>query len=610
MDSNSTVSTSTPDYTGGSLDSSILSGSSPSSSPVSGPSAPAQPSTPDYTQPVSTGPLSTPQPSAPPDYTQQSVQSLPTPTAPQAAGQPSVWKNLVMGAIAGLAGSAGAKHFGAGAAGGAAGYLEQKQQQTVNAQNKQQLQFESVQAADQHIKALNEARRADQLDEDDKLDYKQKSADYQAFLQDNFGIEPNLSFNDSHTEAIAALTTGANANGGKIPPVATVQQPSPDGGHGTIAAYSPTQNQMQTNANGFRSLINQQRRVQGLPDIDSATFNSLGFKGQRDAAQAAIEFLKPTPPFSLDKTKPDYLPVVLAQRQQALQTYQAHKDPMNGDPDANPAVVSQLQAGIDYLKSAWDSSNAMENKQLTDQTTATENAKAATPQGKATLAKTQADTAKAQFEADQEKREAAQIGQPDPTGFSSQLTSKEYDKRYDSFTKSKDYQTLQTLQGSYQQFQSVKADLDAGKDMTGAQSVVGLFNAIGISATPLAGKGMRINQNTIEEHVGARGVDQAAYQKLLSLKNGDVITPQQLRDYSTIATQVYRDSYVNAVDEAHRQGLPADFLPKGGGRSVDSPTAEIYSRSVLHTNPQLANNPAALKGTIKTALQSNGWQVQ
>ena len=146
--------------------------------------------------------------------------------------------------------------------------------------------------------------------------------------------------------------------------------------------------------------------------------------------------------------------------------------------------------------------------------------------------------------------------------------------------------------------------------MTGAASVVALFNAIGTSAEPLAGKGFRINSNTIQEQVGARGLDQSAYQKILSLKNGDIITPQQVKDYASIAANVYKNAYVTQADEAHRQGLPADFLPQGGGTNLDSTTAEIFARSVLHANPGLARNPAALRAAVTQAAQRNGWQVQ
>ena len=350
------------------LDSSALSGSPAPNLGVGSPQLPTL--APPEVSSVLDGSMTQAPPNVPASAPQMPVQ------APPAAGQQSVWKNLVMGAIYGLAGSAGSKHFGAGLAGGAQGYLAGKQQEVQNANAQQQLQFESLRAADSHITALAEHKLADQQSDDAKMAYKLKSAQYQAFLQDNFGIEPNLSFNDNSTEANAGLQTLAQQNGGSIPAVTAVHQPEPSGTQGKVAVYSPSQQQMRQNANGFRDLINTQRSVQGLPPIDDATFNSLGFKGQRDAAQASIEFLKPTPAFSLDKNRPDYLPNVIAQKKQQLQQYQGHKD-ASGNADANPNVEKQLQNGIDYLQNAWDTGNKMENKAAVDQINAEAPAKAA-----------------------------------------------------------------------------------------------------------------------------------------------------------------------------------------------------------------------------------------
>jgi hypothetical protein len=186
----------------------------------------------------------------------------------------------------------------------------------------------------------------------------------------------------------------------------------------------------------------------------------------------------------------------------------------------------------------------------------------------------------------------------DVFGNSSPLDEKEFNKRYDSFNKSKQYQNLQVLQGSYQQFQQAVNDINAGKDLTGAASVVGLFNAIGISATPLQGKGFRINENTIREHVDARGLDQAAYQKLLSLKSGAVITPQQLKDYANIAAGVYRDSYVNTANEQRRQLGYIDVLPLGNNDPIDPMTAQLYLKVA-------GNDPAK----ARAAAQKNGWAI-
>jgi hypothetical protein len=132
---------------------------------------------------------------------------------------------------------------------------------------------------------------------------------------------------------------------------------------------------------------------------------------------------------------------------------------------------------------------------------------------------------------------------------------------------------------------------------------VGLFNAIGISATPLKGAGFRINANTIQEHVNARGLGSALYQKLLSLKNGDIITPGQLKDYASIAMQARHDQYVNAINEAHGDGLNANFLfPRGNGQKIDPNTASIFYDTAQGSTPQ---DKAA---NARKAAQLMGWQ--
>jgi hypothetical protein len=186
----------------------------------------------------------------------------------------------------------------------------------------------------------------------------------------------------------------------------------------------------------------------------------------------------------------------------------------------------------------------------------------------------------------------------DVFGNISTLSDKEFNKRYDAFNKSKQYQTLSTLQGSYQQFQQAVRDINSGKPLSGAASVVGLFNAIGISATPLAGKGFRVNENTVREHTDARGLDQKALQKLESLQTGAVITENQLKDYAGIAAQIYKDSFINAANEQRRQLGYVDVLPLGNNEIVDPMTASLYLR--------IAGGDRA---KAETALQKSGWIV-
>src|SRR5579885_1313352 len=178
---------------------------------------------------------------------------------------------------------------------------------------------------------------------------------------------------------------------------------------------------------------------------------------------------------------------------------------------------------------------------------------------------------------------------------------KETNKIRDSFKKDAD--NLAKTEGTFNQFQDVLNDINSGKPLTGAQSVVTLFNAIGLSAEPLQGKGFRINHNTVEEHANSIGLDQKAVRAFEGLKTGEVITPQQVRDYAQIAMRSRRDAYVNKINEARAQGIdPSFLLPHGNGRPIDTNTAQIFYDTAGGNTPQ---EKAA--NALKAARQL-GWQ--
>ena len=153
---------------------------------------------------------------------------------------------------------------------------------------------------------------------------------------------------------------------------------------------------------------------------------------------------------------------------------------------------------------------------------------------------------------------------------------KEANKRQDSFVNSQEYKTLLTLRGANDSFQRGLQAIDRG-EFNGAQSVVDLFDAVGISSTPLAGRGFRINAVTVSEHEKARGLGQSFYQKILALKEGDIITPDQVKNYASIASDTYVDAHVRAVSDARAQGLNPDFLvPRGNGDKIDHTNARVF----------------------------------
>lgn len=224
----------------------------------------------------------------------------------------------------------------------------------------------------------------------------------------------------------------------------------------------------------------------------------------------------------------------------------------------------------------------------------------------ATIAEKKAQVANLGAEATEHLAQAhaidgTQISRPDLTGFTPAAPPggvKEYNKRLDSFKKNVD-QVAQT-EGTYQQFNDVLNDINAGKDMTGAESVVALFNAIGISVEPLRGKGMRIQQSVVQDHQNARSFGQDLYQKWLSLKKGDIITPQQVRDYASIASNVRTNEYTNLINQMHADGVSADPVIKmvqGNGKKADDGTIKIFLQAVNGNGQKAAE-----------LLHQQGWQ--
>ena len=189
----------------------------------------------------------------------------------------------------------------------------------------------------------------------------------------------------------------------------------------------------------------------------------------------------------------------------------------------------------------------------------------------------------------------ANLSSPDALGFTPTVSDvKEANKRFGTFKKNLD--DLSRSEQSYTQFQQALGNIQSG-NWTGADSVVSLFNAIGLSAAPLAGRGFRINQNTIQEHEHARGWEGALQARLQGVQTGAVITPQQLRDYASIAQQARANQIVSTVNEMHNAGIPADAaLPTGNGQRLTPDTASIF----LHLAGGDANR-------ARQAATAKGW---
>lgn len=165
------------------------------------------------------------------------------------------------------------------------------------------------------------------------------------------------------------------------------------------------------------------------------------------------------------------------------------------------------------------------------------------------------------------------------------LSRKEIDSAQKVFNK--DYvEPLNVLQKTAQEFKRI----DENPNQTGAEKVTALLSAIGISGDPLKGKGFRISNSVIEEHAQARNIWETGIQKLNRIfGSGGPITSQQLSDYRSVAEGVVHDAFVTAGQEARRQGLAVDFLPRATAQNqlVDPLTAKIYL-DVANGNKQAA----------------------
>lgn len=193
--------------------------------------------------------------------------------------------------------------------------------------------------------------------------------------------------------------------------------------------------------------------------------------------------------------------------------------------------------------------------------------------------KNAADTGKTQEETDQLKNSV--VGGADPFGVpvgrtpqGGVMNRKELDAAQKTFNK--DYvEPLHVLQKTSLEFQRINSN----PKQTGAEKVTALLNAVGISGDPLKGKGFRVNNDIIAEHAQARNIWESAVQKLNTIAGtGGPITSKQISDYTAVAQGVIHDAFVTAAQEARRQGLPVDFLPRAITKNQvpDAMTAKIY----------------------------------
>lgn len=370
----------------------------PEDSPINGGLVSAAPGTP----PIgSLEPQSSPNPTGIVNPT-MSAQDL---TAPPAPNRP--WRNILQGALWGLSGAAqkgpGRGGFGAGVGMGVRGAQEGQAQQAS-------LQFASVKAGDDHIRAMKEAQLADLQTDEAKLGLQMQYQNIAA-LNKLFNIQPDGSISaqtpqDMHAKAAGALQTSAAASpDGKLHQVQTVNSPAGGNQKEHIIDYfnPPSAQDLQQNPTGFHDLVAEGFKADGkvLTDQMWETANgavkpgekpnAIGMLAQQQAGQAQMvqdTYKRLYSPFggkevvTTGARTPDQIVSMNAGSSAALRQQADAYDKM---PDPNPTVSKLLHNQATNFDFEVERQRA--NASGAKSTTTTENAPAeAAAAGKKTTA--------------------------------------------------------------------------------------------------------------------------------------------------------------------------------------------------------------------------------
>jgi hypothetical protein len=259
---------------------------------------------------------------------------------PTGASKTAMWRDILTGAMQGLAGSKGATSFGGGAAGGATGVLAHKQQDVENTQRQQQIdtQAEDTQSTirfrDAQAAALvTDAKMKDiQLQSLPQQIRDQHEAHAVSMMKDmaDLGVSPTLIAPDTGKDAIAALEQYTKSHGG-VPPLFTF--------HANGNLYSYDLSQLSETPQGLQ-IVNQAGAAQMRQPLTEAQFRQLPAASRTDLVNKSMNYFDPVP------TK-ENAPVLLQQYKNNLQT-------MQKNPNSDPAVVTRLTRTVANLQSISD----------------------------------------------------------------------------------------------------------------------------------------------------------------------------------------------------------------------------------------------------------------
>lgn len=280
----------------------------------------------------------------PPPTTQAPSGATPAASpAPAGPSKPSLWQNILMGALTGMAGSAGQKNFGGGAAAGAGGFLHHQQEQKENAIQQQKadaqtqeaqstIKFQSAQAANSVAEASKNNAIAASLPTEARDAHDKNSVAMLGALQ-GLGLSPVVSADDTHEGAKGALEALTNSQGA-VPHLFNVEV------GGQHFAYDL--NQISQTPQGL-SLINQARNIQGQTPLTAAQWKQTPPAAQSQAAEGALSFLNPAPSKNATEATGK------------LEQYKAFQQAYSKNPNADPDSLKKLNDTVKNLQTMKDS---------------------------------------------------------------------------------------------------------------------------------------------------------------------------------------------------------------------------------------------------------------
>jgi hypothetical protein len=495
----------------------------------------------------------------------------PTATAP-APHNPRPWLSILQGALDGLTGvkKEGRGGFGVGLAQGAGAEIEQAQRR---AQAQSQIKFQSAQSANLVAEAAYRNQQLHQMGQEFEDVHNKNAMDIMKDLQVN-GI-PFKAIGRDQASVNAFLTDATSKNNG-VPPYSVL--------HVGDQFIAIDLNQI-SQGNQMLPIINHYERMTG----------QLGADGQPMTTAALLSQMPQQAKNSLFDTAVHYKnPVVRTQGElddamnrasilEKVPDYPGKADDLkalNSVIDTAKKTISQTASEAETRRLETGPLNESDARTITTAKVG-QFSSDRVRQAKEWLQTNEAEKTRIYGTEHPEEQKLTNQADPfgNPIGNTAIQTQKDYKTAVTAYNK--DYaKDLNQLDQSRSQLSGIISNAEKTGKLPGADAVVGIFDAVGLSSAPLKGRGFRINNQVLSEHVeGTRNAWQSMALKLSRLTpegTGQIVSLKQLQDYERIMDQAHHDAYVGAANDAVNRGIGIQNVPRGNGKPVDNNTLDIF----------------------------------